>query len=322
MRVLVVTNMYPSPRRPHFGTFVRDEVEALRRLGVEIEVLFADGQRSTFNYLRGGARVFQRSLTHRYDLVHAHYVLSGVMARCQLTWPLVLTLHGSEVAIGWTPPISRWLARLSAWVIVTSPRVLDDLRTPLSHVSIIPCGVDLDLFRPGDRSAARTALGLPHHRQLVVFVGEPRPEKQVHLLQQAVAQLQEAGRPVELIIASGQPHERIPLFMQAADVLGLTSSYEGSPMVIKEALACNLPIVSTDVGDVAQLIGHVAGCHICAPTVASIADCLAQALDLGQRSNGRDHIRHLDGDAVARQVLSVYERVAGARRPAQEQAHD
>ena len=139
MRVLLVTNMYPSPRRPHFGTFVHDEVEALRGLGVEMDVLFADGQRRTSNYVAGMAAVLGRSLgRQRYDLVHAHYVLSGVLARCQLRWPLVLTLHGSEVAVGWTPPLSRALARLADWVIVTSPRVLDDLHMNLPHVAVIP----------------------------------------------------------------------------------------------------------------------------------------------------------------------------------------
>ena len=310
MRVLLVTNMYPSPRRPHFGTFVHDEVEALRKLGVEMDVFFADGQRRTLNYLTGMAGVFGRSLARRrYDVVHAHYVFSGVMARCQARWPLVLTLHGSEVAVGWTPPLSRWIARLSDWVIVTSPRVLDDLGMNLPHVSVIPCGIDLDLFTPGEQAAARARLDLPLDRKLVVFVGEPRPEKQVHLLAGAVARLQAAGQPVDLVIASGQPHERMPLFMQAADVLGLTSSYEGSPMVIKEAMACNLPIVATDVGDVAQVIGGTAGCYLCAPTVESVADNLAQALAFGGRTEGREHIRHLSGDGAARQVLAVYREV-------------
>ncbi len=310
MRVLLVTNMYPSPRRPHFGTFVYDEVQALRKLGVEMDVFFVDGQRRTLNYLTGMAGVFGRSLTRsHYDLVHAHYVLSGVLARCQLRWPLVLTLHGSEVAVGWTPPLSRWLARLSAWVIVTSPRVLADLHIQLPHVSVIPCGIDLDLFRPGEQTAARTQLGLPLDRKLVVFVGEPRPEKQVHLLEGAVARLQAAGQPVDLVIASGQPHERMPLFMQAANVLGLTSRYEGSPMVIKEAMACNLPIVATDVGDVAQVIGETAGCYLCAPTVASVAEQLAQALAFGGPTDGRTRIRHLSGDGAARQVLDVYREV-------------
>ncbi|MFZ1467235.1 MAG: glycosyltransferase [Anaerolineae bacterium] len=310
MRVLLVTNMYPSPRRPHFGTFVHDEVEALRGLGVEMDVLFADGQRHTLNYVAGMAAVLGRSLgRQRYDLVHAHYVLSGVLARCQLRWPLVLTLHGSEVAVGWTPPLSRALARLADWVIVTSPRVLDDLHMNLPHVAVIPCGIDLDLFTPGEQAAARAALGLPAERQLVVFVGEPRPEKQVHLLEGAVARLQAAGQPVDLLIASGQPHERVPLFMQAADVLGLTSSYEGSPMVIKEAMACNLPIVATDVGDVAGVIRDTAGCYLAAPTVESVTDKLASALAFGGRTDGRSRIRHLSGAAAAQQVLAVYHEV-------------
>lgn len=314
MHVLVVTNMYPTPDRPHFGTFVYDEVSALRQLGVDVEVVFVDGQRRTRNYAWGTARLAGRGLSRAsYDLVHAHYPFSGLMARAQVRWPLVLTLHGIEVTFGWTAPLARLAARLSDWVIVTAPHVLADLRFRPAHVSVIPCGIDLDLFAPGDGNQARTRLGLPLDRQIVVFVGEVRPEKQVHLLEGAVAALRAEGAPVDLVIASGLPHDQVPQIMQAADVLGLVSRYEGSPMVIKEAMACNLPIVATDVGDVASVMGDTAGCFLCAPTVDSVTAQLRQALAFGGRTNGRDRVRPLAALGTARQVLQVYETVARRR---------
>jgi len=112
---------------------------------------------------------------------------------------------------------------------------------------------------------------------------------------------------VELVLATGQPHERIPLYMNACDVLALASDYEGSPVVIKEAMACNLPIVSVDVGDVAQVIGGTVGCYICRRDPADMAQNLKRALERGQRTDGRRVIQRLGLDATVNSLLRIYE---------------
>jgi glycosyltransferase involved in cell wall biosynthesis len=144
---------------------------------------------------------------------------------------------------------------------------------------------------------------------LVLFCGMDRPEKRLDLARAAVARLADQDPPVQLVIASGKAHEEIPHYMNACDVLVLTSDYEGSPMVIKEAMACNLPIVSVDVGDVRQVIGETKGCYLAERSVDDIAAKLRLALAYGQRTDGRSRIAHLDNRLIAQRLIGLYEDV-------------
>ena len=200
MRVLVATNMYPSPEMPAFGTFVHDQVAALRRAGVEVDVLFINGRQSKWNYLRGFSRYWRQLRQGGYDLVHAHYVLTGVIARAQWGTRVVLTHHGVE-ALGYP----RWQARLCK---VMTPlfdaaiHVSEEVRRTLRDADgwVIPCGVDLDAFRPLPRDEARAQLGLSPDKRLILWAGEPwRPEKQFHLVERALPLVQEALPDAELV---------------------------------------------------------------------------------------------------------------------------
>jgi teichuronic acid biosynthesis glycosyltransferase TuaC len=311
LRVLVCTNLYPTEDDPAFGTFVRDEVEALRRLGLWVDVLFVNGKRSRWNYAGAPLRLWWRLARRRYDVLHAHYGLTGLITLLQWCLPVVVTFHGDEVALGWPAQVSRWLRDRVDAVIVTSHRVRDDLGAP--NARVIPPGVDFQLFQPSDRSAARAKLGLPLDQELVLFVGRASWEKRLEAVQTAVRLLQD-GRPhARLLLVSGQPHERIPLYMNAGDVLLLLSGYEGSPMVVKEALACNLAVVASDVGDVAELISAVEGCTLCDGTPEDAARKLAIVLERGQRVAGRETIAHLSLESEAKKVAAVYEQVVAAR---------
>jgi len=307
MRVLVVTNMYPTEADPAFGTFVRDEVEALRRLGLQVDVLFINGKATRWNYLWGLPRLWWRLRRRRYDLVHAHYALAGLIARAQWCVPLVVTFHGAEVALGWPARVSRWLRDRVDAVIVTSRRVQEDLGA--LDAAVIPPGVDFERFKPGDRTAARRALGLPLDKELVLFVGRTEWDKRLDAVQEAVRLLQAERPAVELVLVSGQPHDVVPTYMNGCDALLLISTYEGSPMVVKEALACNLPVVASDVGDVAEIIGGVEGCALCDGTPEDAARKLAQVLERGRLTNGRQAVAHLSVEESARRVASVYRRV-------------
>jgi len=310
LRVLVLTNMFPTETLPAFGTFVADQVQSLRRLGVDLDVLFLNPRETRLNYLRGPTLLRRWIRTREYDLIHAHYLFCGMVAVTQRKLPVVLTHHGIEVLTSWTAPVSRWLSRLVDLTIVTSDEMAR--RLPVKSL-VIPCGLDLDLFKPIPKTAARRELGLPQDKDLVLFVGEPRHEKRLDLVRHAVQTLSSSRNPVQLAVVSGQPHSRVPLWMSAGDVLVLASDHEGAPLVIKEAMACGLPIVSTRVGDVAKVIGDTPGCFLCRQDAADLPARLGDALAFGGRTGGRSRVQRFALENVAARVLAAYEGVLRRR---------
>lgn len=303
LRVLVVTAMYPKPSAPTLGIFVHEQVETLRRLGAQVDVLYVDGRRGKHQYVLGCARVLTQSIRHRYDVVHGHYGYAGLMARCQWGARTVVTLHGSDVNLPAQRPFARLASRLADETIVVSPALARIGCLPAAHV--IPCGVDLSLFQPIPQAAARRALGLDAECHVVLFGGDPaRSVKRYDRFQAALAHVQ---RPVHVLTLSNTPRDRVPLLLNAADCLVLTSDTEGSPTVIREALACNTPVVSVDVGDVRQQIEHATPGEIVASDPAAIAVAIERVLDSGQRSNGRTLLEGLDLETTSRRVHAVYE---------------
>lgn len=306
IRVLVVTNMYPTRRFPAFGVFVRDQVQSLRSLGVDVDVLFLNPRQTKLNYCAGPLRLRRRLARKRYDLIHAHYVFCGAIALTQRRLPVVLTHHGIEVLRGWTAPLCRAVSRLVDRTIVTS----DEMARALdARAVVVPCGIDLRRFKPLPREQARNRLGLPSDRRLVLFAGEPRPEKRYHLINEAVTRLRETGHDINLVQAHNQPHSRMPLFFNACDLLVLVSEHEGSPMVIKECVACDLPFVSTDVGDVFQRFGQVPGCLCCKGEVTDLVSKIPQALSFGRLADGRRYLQDLSLDVIGTKLVGLYAEV-------------
>ncbi len=323
LRILVVTNMWPTPAQPMAGIFVAEQVASLRRRGLELDVLFLNGGQSKLEYWRGIGRLRRALATARYDLIHAHYVFSGLVALIgrKSRVPILLTHHGIETQRSWTAPVCRWTSRRVERTLVTSRRVQIALGRP--DAEIVPCGVDTDLFQPIPQADARAALGLPADQRLVLFAGMRRPEKRFDLVEAAVHLAQQGFSNVRLLVAEAEPHERMPLFMNAADVLILASEAEGSPMVIKEAMACNLPIVAVDVGDVSEVIGETAGCFVVQRNVTALAEGLHGALAFGRRTAGRQALFQrppgappLTLAAVAERLEAIYRELIGARASA------
>jgi teichuronic acid biosynthesis glycosyltransferase TuaC len=328
-RVLFVTNMWPDDVRPWYGTFVKVQAEGLRRLGLQIDVLTIPGYRSRGAYLAAAAQVAALNRRPRFDVVHAHYGHAGVVARLQIRAPLVVTFYGSDLLgvpreSGGLTRRSRveahvfaQLARAVAATITNSEqmeRALPEACRRRNHV--IPNGVDVDRFRPRDRADARRRLGWPQDERTVLFVGDPRLVVKNHRLAEAVWRRAAGVLPdLALRVATGLPPTEIPLWMSAADALLVTSRSEGSPNVVKEAMAAELPIVSTPVGDVPERLRGLPGCFVREPDAGALADALLGALRHGRVPEAREAITALSAERVAGRVAQVYERVGASSRP-------
>lgn len=324
MNVLVVTRMWPTPDWPRRGPSVFREVAALRRLGVSVEVLVPGRSGSVTPYLELAHGTRRRLREGDYDIVHAHYGYSALPARLQRRAPLVVTFHGNDLIARTDPSgrptragrfetrLSRELSRLADAVIVVAPHMV--ALQANRNVRVVPAGVDLDTFHPQPRAEAREQLGLDPDRPYVLFAANPElTVKRYTLAQAAVAQLAARGVAAELVAVGDRPHAEIALWMNASDALLLTSISEGSPMVVKEAMACNLPVVSVPVGDVQARLAGVTHSHVVPPTADALADALQTVLATGARSNGRELARDIDITHTAQQVLDTYRTVAASR---------
>lgn len=268
MRVLVVTNFVPDAAAPQRGRWVRDQVEQIRRLGPEVEVFsFPPGSR---NYIPATLRLRKLLRRQRFDLVHVHY---GLTAWCGLlagARPLVVTFHGTDVRHPLVGRLSRRLAPRVDLAASVSRALFDpeDGRPGLPHfpgAAVLPCGADLDRFRPLSRDEARRELGLDPDGRYLLFPANPaRAEKRADRAAEVAAA---AG--AELITGGAIDPERMPLWINAANAVLVTSDYEGFGLVCVEALACDVPILSTPVGIAPFALAGVAGAH-CGPFDATL----------------------------------------------------
>jgi len=326
MKVLVVTNMYPSAERPHWGAFIRSQVESLVALGVETTLYEIEGWKSTTRYAQA-LRDLPRLARHvGADLVHAHYGLSGAAAAAVREVPLVVSFCGDDLlgrpdAHGHITPKSRWLVSVSRLAARRADAVIvksEEMRRKIpevAEVEVIPNGVDLSRFQPLARDEARERLGWPREGAVLLFAGPPEePRKNWPLAQAVESRLVARGRAVRLVAFHGRPQTELALAMNAADVLLLPSFHEGSPNVVKEALAVNLPVVAAPVGDCAERLRGVSPGGVAAREPGAFTEAVEQVLASGTRSNGREKVLPLELSAVARRILALYERVLARRQ--------
>ena len=309
MRVVVLTNMYPTDARPVFGIFVKEQVEDLRALGVDVEVLFFDGRASKRNYLRAVRAVRRIVREQRPDLVHAHYGLTGAVALCQRRTPVVTTFHGSDCSgeIPWQAAVSWGVARLSTPVFV-SAHLADHLK--VRNATIVPAAVDTDVFRPRDRADARRALGWPDDVPYALLLGSRTVRlKRADLFDAGVEHARAVVPELRATSLEGLTRTEVATVLAAVDVAVLTSDNEGSPVTVREALASCTPVVSVAVGDVPTVLVGLPGCAIVEREPAAIGDAIVAAIGAGRPAELRERAAGYSRPIVARKILDVYETV-------------
>lgn len=309
MRVLMITCEWPDETRQHLAPFVVRQVEFLRRAGVDVDVFAFRGAKNPLNYAKAWLCVRRKMRSGAYDLVHAQWGQSGLVAM-PTRLPLVVTDRGGEghTVLGRIlRAIGSWVARRADEIVVVSPHLRQYL--PQRPSEVIPSGLDFERLRLVSVAEARAALRLPPSKPLVLFVGDPEDERKRHWLAREVFARLPSRLDAELLVVWGVPHERVIMYMNACDALLFTSRWEGSPNVIKEAMACNLPFVSTDVGDVQERAKGVEGCLVCADDDPQVmADALTVVLDRRRRTNGRRAVIDLDENHLAQRMIAVYRR--------------
>ena len=263
MRVLVVTNLVPDRATPQRGRWVRDQVAAIRARGVEVEEFGFPRGRS--NYLPAVRRLRALLRRERFDLVHAHYGLAGWVARLAGARPLLVPFHGTDVRHQIVGPLSRRLAWRADLVAGVSRALFfeEDGRPGLPAVpgsAVLPCGPELGRFAATPRGAARAALGLDPAGRFLLFPADPVRAEKRHDRAAALA----AATGAELLTGGSIEPEAMATWMNAANAVLVTSDYEGFGMAAIEALACDVPVLSTPVGVAPYLLAGIDGC-LCAP---------------------------------------------------------
>ncbi len=309
LRVLVVSNTYPTAEKPGDSPQIRDQVAALRARNVAVEVWYIDRYKGKRSYAQAAWRIFRLSFQKkRYDLIHAYYGHCGMLALLQGKYPTVVTYLGSDLLSRTDGLIGKVAARFASGLIVQSEEM--KRASKRSDACIIPFGINLDLFFPRPIEEARRELGLGLDEKLVLFPWDPaRPVKRFDVIREAVRILRQKYERVRVVAVYDHPHEVVARYMNACDALVLASEHEGSPMALREAMACNLPIISVDVGDARQIIANTDGCYLCEREPADIAEKLELVFERGSRTNGALSIRKADAEWGAEQVLRLYHRV-------------
>ena len=333
MKVLAITNMFPSPEFPSQGVFVQEQIKGLRTLGLDMRVLFinrrSDGMRAYFQMRH---QVQAEMDEFRPDVVHAMYggVMADQIVRHHRTRPIVVTYRGSDLLgenlSGWKRKIisrlgvhcSRWAAKRADAVIVVARHLASALNgaVPPEKVHVIPSGIDLARFQPMNSQVCKRTLGWNTNFFHVVFASSSGdPVKRPWLARAAVEKARRLGCPAEFHFATGIPTSEMPVWLNAGDALLLTSLHEGSPNIVKEALGCGLPVISVDVGDVAEQIKMLEGCHLAHAEPEDLGVKLHAVWQRGTRLENGCSRHVLSAADVAQKIKQVYEQAIGSWQP-------
>jgi N-acetyl sugar amidotransferase len=306
MKVLIVCSGNKSNGDFHFELdqpFIYEQTKNLELSGIEFELFLIKGK-GISGYLKNITKLWKAVKRNKYDIVHAHYGPSGFVALFQRKVPVIITFHGSDINQKKTLLISNIVSLLADYRIFVSPLLYEKLLIkPRKNYSVIPCGIDLGTFFPIDKIYARRKMDLKENQAYILFSSSfSNPVKNYSLAKQAMSLIPDAI----LLELKDKSREEVNLLLNAVDVLLLTSPYEGSPQVIKEGMACNCPIVSTNAGDVKEIINKTDYCFISEGVPGEIAEKVSLIINHKVRTEGRKSITSFDNKTIASKILNIY----------------
>ncbi|HKG05243.1 MAG TPA: glycosyltransferase family 4 protein [Pedobacter sp.] len=313
MKVLFITNMFPVPDYIYFGIHVKEQIEAIEKVvNLEKEVYFINGREKKWNYFKSIGEIKKLAKSGNFDLIHIHFGLSGVFLLFNpfITIPTVLSIHGSDLnsnkMFGLMRFITKALVKKVSGVIVMNETMAEKLSAYRKKVFVQACGINLRLFE-------KEVIPKSNDKILIGFPGnQARREKNFSLFQQII-QLLNREIDTEMIAFHNMSRSEVAQNLNKIDLLLMTSTSEGSPQIIKEAMACNKAIISTAVGDVKLLLNGVKNCTVV--NTFNPEDFISPILELlnrpsGERSSdGREKLIGigLDSQSVAESINKFYQ---------------
>jgi glycosyltransferase involved in cell wall biosynthesis len=292
----------------------QNQADSLIQLGIHVTYFDIIGN-GGWGYLKNIPKLRKVIALEDPDILHAHYALSGIIAALAFSEkPVVVSLMGSD--INYASRFFLFVIRIFIyyfWKATIVKTTVMKHRLGIEKVYIVPNGVNLKIFHQIHKSIAVKKLFWNLKSRNILFGSDPvRIEKNYDLFRKSVEKLKPVYQGIEIHYLKGIQRENVYLHYCASDVLVLTSEYEGSPNVIKEAMACNCPIVSTDAGDVKEIISATEGCFITSSDPGDVSQKIKLALEFGRRTTGRDKIKHLSSELVAKKLINIYEGIMDA----------
>lgn len=304
MKILIVCSANSGKIMP----FITEQGKELVLQGNEVDY-FSVTSKGIKGYLNHLPKLKAQLIKKKYDIVHAHFGLSGALAVMQLKVPVVMTFHNGETLTRKGNLISSVASLFAAYSIYVAQHIYDlTYFKRKNHSLVLPCGISLQDLHIISKEEAIAFMNLPTDKINIVFGGVfANLRKNVALAQQAIALLNR--NDINLIELKGYTRPQVVALLCAADLMLLPTISEGSPQIVKEAMACNCPIVATDVADIKVLLGDTVGCFLTSFDPKDVAEKINLAIEYGKRTTGRELMSKYDNSVIVKQIVEVYKRV-------------